>query len=136
MKKDDLLFVYGTLRVGQSADLSDGRYSDGVEYVDSDVINGKIFDLGWFPGAKVTPGHFDTGAPSIIGDVFRLTDDAIIPRLDGYEGYPNLYDRVQTETASGRHVWVYVYNAHIPEERQIVSGDWLLKENNGMPSAA
>jgi gamma-glutamylcyclotransferase (GGCT)/AIG2-like uncharacterized protein YtfP len=122
MKKGDLLFVYGTLRPGESADMTKMA---GAKHLGSDAINGELFDLGWYPGAKAEPSHFDTGAPSIKGDVFELTDESIIPRLDSYEGYPNLYDRIQTHTAQERCVWVYTFNHGVTDNQKIASGDWL-----------
>lgn len=136
MKTGDFLFVYGTLRPGEHADLTTGHRADRLRHHGEDQINGAIYDLGWYPGAKAVPCQFDSGAPFITGDVFEILDASITPGLDAYEGYPNLYNRIETETAKGRHVWVYTYNADIPEERRIASGDWRIRENMDMPSAA
>ena len=122
MKVGDLLFVYGTLRPGECADLSK---RDGVKHLGSDAVNGELYDLGWYPGAVAAPCQFDTGAPSIKGDVFELLEESIIATLDGYEGYPNLYDRIQTHTAQGRCVWIYVYRHAITPLQRIDNGDWL-----------
>ncbi len=121
MKQGDYLFVYGTLRVGESADLSKNMLLD---FISEDSINGLIYDLGSFPGVKTSPGHFDAGQPAVLGDVFRIRDESITAQLDAYEGYPSLYDRIETETSGGRHVWVYVFQHPVLDDTRIVSGNW------------
>lgn len=121
MNKGDFLFVYGTLRRGERADLTRSRE---VDFICEDLINGEIYNLGSFPGAKAVPEHFDPGKPAIKGDVFQIRDTSITTVLDAYEGYPDFYNRIQTESATGLHVWVYTFNADIPAEKVIPSGDW------------
>lgn len=136
MKEGSLLFVYGTLRQGECADLS--RVEDCL-LVGEDAINGKLYDLGWYPGVKsdnphagtkTDPFHFDPGLPSVRGDVFQINSDALVQHLDDYEGYPTLYDRIETMTAGGRVVWVYTYNNEPSEDRRIISGDWINRPVN------
>ena len=122
MKVGDLLFVYGTLRRGERADL--GREEIRCTFLGEDHINGKIYNVGTFPGLIAEAMHFDPGKPFVTGDVFRLRDESIISQLDHYEGYPHLYNRIETETAKGLHVWAYTYNHDVTEERLILSGDW------------
>lgn len=120
MKKGDFLFVYGTLRPGESASLM-GRA--GVDYLGKDMICGSIFDLGWYPGVKLDGGGMVTG------DVFVITDDAIVSELDSYEGYPSLYGRSQVPTMSGSGVvWIYTYNHTVKSDQRIESGDWQARE--------
>lgn len=122
MKKGDLLFVYGTLRVGAPADLSsDPR----LRFVQTDIINGELFDIGWFPGLKTTPGHFCVSLPYVRGDVFEILDEACVAALDAYEGYPSLYGRTHVETVDGLHPWVYVYNGSVSDRTLVGDGDWL-----------
>jgi gamma-glutamylcyclotransferase (GGCT)/AIG2-like uncharacterized protein YtfP len=128
MKKGDLLFVYGTLRQGESADLS---LKSGAKLIGADTINGLIYNIGWFPGVhlpKNTDNGFDPRLPEVHGEVFEITDDAMVRQLDNYEGYPNLYDRSQVETSRSRFVWVYTYNGSPGDNQRIVSGDWLNPE--------
>jgi gamma-glutamylcyclotransferase (GGCT)/AIG2-like uncharacterized protein YtfP len=129
MKKNDLLFVYGTLRLGEAADLSKKEFGNGIShatFVKEDRINGNLYDLGWFPGVKRTFGEvpFEAELPTVVGDVFRLDSDTIADQLDGYEGFPNLYGRSQVQTESGLIVWVYTYNGAAHPDRAIPSGDW------------
>jgi gamma-glutamylcyclotransferase (GGCT)/AIG2-like uncharacterized protein YtfP len=123
MKKGDLLFVYGTLRQGESADLS---LRSGAEFVADDVINGNLYEVSWFPGVKLlSTNDYDPSRPVVFGSVFRLNDEGLIRHLDAYEGYPNLYDRQQVETGGSRFVWVYTYRNSVGENQRIASGDWL-----------
>lgn len=142
MKKGDLLFVYGTLRRGECKDLS---HNHDCLFVGEDAINGLIYDLGWFPGvkaevahagAKTDPSQFDPGHPAVRGDVFQLGSDELVQNLDDYEGYPDLYDRIQTVSANGSIVWVYVYNAAPPADKRIISGDWVNRPVNVIPNTA
>ncbi len=129
MKKGDRLFVYGTLRRGERANAY--LKPDQVRYVGDDEITGIIYDLGSFPGVKAEPGTFDIGAPHVKGDVYVITDPSIIPILDYYEGYPSLYDRIETGLASGDTAWVYTYNYAVDHHQIIPSGDW--KRRNQLP---
>lgn len=132
MKKGDLILVYGTLRKGERADLSSGFYSYGVDYLDKDKINGRLYHLGAFPGVKLDEPRteFQKKEPVITGEVFRIRDQSIVAILDAYEGYRSadpdsgLYNRHQVMTAEGRKVWVYTYNHPVIEEQRIPGGDW------------
>jgi gamma-glutamylcyclotransferase (GGCT)/AIG2-like uncharacterized protein YtfP len=130
MKKGDLVFVYGTLRRGERASLTKEFYQYGVTFVGEDIINGKMYHLGGFPGIKVTNIQFNDSDPRIHGEVFLIRDQSIIAVLDAYENYDEesplngMYDRVEVETFKGRPVWVYVYNGPVLEAQRIQSGDW------------
>lgn len=129
MKSGDLLFVYGSLRRGEQADLS---LRPGVTFLNTDAINGELYAVGWYPGAKAVPSGFDHHNPSIVGDVFRIEDDAIAPLLDAYECYPSLFNRIETMTAAGHKVWVYTYNNVVDESRRVDNGDWSTRQRNEM----
>lgn len=123
MKNGDLIFVYGTLRPGHGAN----RYfANGAgEHLGQDRITGEIYNLGWFPGVKLgETNEFTSEGPTVEGDVYRIADDSLPSRLDGYEGYPSLYNRRQVTTEQGRTVWVYEYNGSPREETRISSGKW------------
>lgn len=123
MKKGDLLFVYGTLRKGASSDLS---RDERAEYVGEDTIRGRLYALGSFPGVKYA-GDSDS---LVRGDVFRILDDELVKRLDVYEGYPDMYGQVTTETHDRRQVYVYTYNYETDEKDYIESGNWLEYRQN------
>jgi gamma-glutamylcyclotransferase (GGCT)/AIG2-like uncharacterized protein YtfP len=124
MQKGDLVFVYGTLRKGERADLSRYQQSFGVSYMGPDHISGMLFHLGAYPGVKLTTDEFGEEHPSVVGEVFRILDASITTILDAYEGYPSLYQRSEVTTARGRKVWVYTYNHPVREEQLIIGGDW------------
>lgn len=123
MKAGDLLFVYGTLRQGERADLSKNPQ---MKYVGPDKINGKLYDVGWFPGAKLIDGimGFEPAMPTITGDLFEIVDEAVVVRLDSYESFPSLFDRNQVETGSSKYAWVYTFNPRISEDSLVLNGDW------------
>lgn len=127
MKKGDYIFVYGTLRRGERADLNASQKAFDVKFVGTDSINGLLFNLGSYPGLKLitNPGdEFRSSHDSIVGDLFKVMDASITAVLDAYEGYPVLYNRCQVETLSGKTAWVYTYNPEVPFDQVITSGDW------------
>lgn len=137
MKAGDLLFVYGTLRRGESADLSN---KTAVEFVGEDRINGDLYNLGWFPGVKNVntdemESYFYPSLSMVHGDVFRILDASITSMLDAYEGYPSLYGRSVVLSGEGRLVWVYTYNGVPQESQRISSGDWKTGQPIGHPNA-
>lgn len=137
MKLGNFLFVYGTLRRGEAADLSQGRAAYGAKFIEKDRINGEIYNLGWYPGVKLLPSLppsslFDSSGPTVTGDVFRITDESITPILDAYEGFPSLYNRHKVETENGFIAWVYTYNGVPTPDRLIPAGDWQMR-NSSIP---
>jgi gamma-glutamylcyclotransferase (GGCT)/AIG2-like uncharacterized protein YtfP len=132
MQRGDFIFVYGTLRHGERADLTKQAHFFNIKIKDmgKDAINGEMFHIGCYPGIKLTSGEFDPKKPMVIGEVYLIRDASIVAILDAYEGYDaddpsrGLYDKIQTETANGRTVWVYTYNPPVRREQLIESGDW------------
>lgn len=120
MKRGDLVFVYGTLRRDQAMDMT----LLGGEWVANDAIHGKLYTCGGYPALKLDPDTRDI----VIGELFRIRDRKTPMRLDRYEGYPHLYDRVRVQTLTKRDVWVYVHNSEFDENRRIPSGDWIVHQ--------
>ena len=132
MKKGDFIFVYGTLRRGERADLGKKASNFGVVPVGLDEINGRMYHMGAFPAVKAESGEFDSSKPVVTGEVFLVTDTSIMAVLDAYEGYPNLYTRLKTSTRGGRLVWVYVFPHPTTEDQLIIGGDWC--RNRSLPN--
>ncbi|MEI6157312.1 MAG: gamma-glutamylcyclotransferase family protein [Atribacterota bacterium] len=96
-----------------------------AEYVDEATFQGKLYDLGSYPGAIVS---YDS-ADAVRGEVFRLKNpERSLPVLDQYEGCPKLYIRQKAEvTLSNRKkmtVWIYLYNCSVKETSYIPSGSY------------
>ena len=127
MKTGDLIGVYGTLRQGETADLS---LRGGAEFLGISKINGKMYQRGWYPGLKLLEkgNDYDPNKPQVTVEVYKITDAALPRHLDAYEGYPDLYDRQQVETDKSQLIWVYTYNYPVGENELIPSGDWLKQE--------
>ena len=127
MKKGDFLFVYGTLRLGQSADLT---RTGGALFAGPDRVSGRLYALGWLPGVKLDGETFDDAKPAVTGECFLIEDESITARLDHYEGHPHLFCRKVVKTESGRDAWVYEYMGSTDYAASPVeSGDWLTGEH-------
>jgi gamma-glutamylcyclotransferase (GGCT)/AIG2-like uncharacterized protein YtfP len=126
------LFVYGTLR----RDTRNEQFhllARHATFVDTATVDGKLFDLGNYPG-MLYPAH---GA--VHGEVYAVAPDdwdSVIKQLDVYEGCttldpePHEYRRelVEARLSDGSTVsaWAYVLNGEPPYRREIRSGDYLL----------
>lgn len=136
IKQGEYIFVYGTLRKGERADLSREQSHFSAQFVGEDRIAGVLYNLGSYPGVKNASDFENSAIPAagveagsslsetITGEVFRARDDSLGQVLDAYEGFPYLYNREQVTTENGRLVWVYTYNDDVPAEKLIPSGDW------------
>jgi len=108
-----LVFVYGTLRQGESNHnyLTDseqlGRFDTQPEYA--------LHDLGPSPG--LVAGH-----QSIHGEVYRV-DEETLAKLDVLEDVPVEYRRETIETPYGT-AWIYIYQDASRLDSIIDSGDW------------
>lgn len=114
----DRIFVYGTLRLGER---SEGMLTDRSKYIGSSSISGAVlYNIGSFPGLIINT----ESKSKVTGDVFEITHHTLAMSLDRYEGYPDLYDRIQVHADSGDIVWVYIFNRPVKGYDIIVSGDW------------
>jgi gamma-glutamylcyclotransferase (GGCT)/AIG2-like uncharacterized protein YtfP len=76
------VFVYGTLRAGESNDIHHAASRNGITepvLIGSGHINGRLYDFGTYPG--VVP---DANAAPVHGDVYRI-EDTLVPVLDEIE---------------------------------------------------
>lgn len=117
----DRLFVYGTLRTGQTART---LLASAVARSVPAAARGEIyaFPMG-YPG-------FCEGAGTVIGDVVWLTDlAATFALLDAYEG--DEFARVITQVTleGGEEVWAWIYALADPTTARfgtrIPDGDWV-----------
>lgn len=101
------IYVYGTLMEGKG---------------ESFQIPGRLYDLGWFPGAGLALE--EENPPTFTAEVIEV-DDTRLKELDHYEGYSpsnpigSLYLRVPYLDG-----FIYEYNGIPPESSLISSGDW------------
>lgn len=123
----DLLFVYGTLRRG----FAPHRFlrSLRAKYLGEGTVQGELFDLGAFPGARKTAR---VGAV-VRGEVYRLVQPTRgFAVLDEYEGLDpssaqSLFRRetAQVSLQNGKQAvaWVYWLKCQPKCARRIPSGD-------------
>jgi gamma-glutamylcyclotransferase (GGCT)/AIG2-like uncharacterized protein YtfP len=120
------LFVYGTLRPGESRwhHLQPYVVDDGF----ADTAPGRLFDTGQgYPAAQFGQ-HPEGDAPIIRGHTFGLLEGSLaqaLEHLDAVEGaVRGLYRRIVVSTSAGVHAFAYEYGGGLDLE-PIVSGDWL-----------
>ncbi len=75
------LFVYGTLRTAISNPMAQ-LLRQHAQLLGHGWVPGRLFNLGWYPGATYEPDS----TYRVWGDLFQLSDDTILTRLDDYEG--------------------------------------------------
>jgi gamma-glutamylcyclotransferase len=119
-----LLFVYGTLCKG----LSRNEVLKESEYLGFALCKGVLKDVGSFPA-------FINGDKDVIGEVYRIDPDIVLPILDRIEGYSknneagSLYLRLDLPVrllSTGK--WVdaitYIFNRDAEGLRKIPNGDY------------
>tara|TARA_Y100000389_G_scaffold198239_1_gene234373 strand:+ start:4697 stop:5104 length:408 start_codon:yes stop_codon:yes gene_type:complete len=107
------VFVYGTLKSG-------GEIRGLNTFGEGATIVGKaktkfpdyhMIDLGAFPGVILK------GTKYIQGEVWEVDDEAM-EQLDMIEGYPEFYDRQQTQTTLGK-AWMYYLSKDYSQDLSI-----------------
>ena len=121
----DFLFVYGTLMRGFPLH---HLLNDQCEFMGTGTVNGRLMDLGHYPGA--VPEEPET----VHGEVYRLPAPGLLASLDRKEGYRpdaparSLYLRRLTPVrlADGREVtaWIYWYHGSSDRAVPIPGGDY------------
>lgn len=117
----DRLFVYGTLRQGQTAR---SLVTASVTRSARASISGQIyaFPMGY-------PGYIE-GSGRVIGEVLWLTDlAATLGLLDAYEGDDFVRAIRQVTTDAGEELWAWIYALADPEAVRlgtlVADGDWI-----------
>lgn len=129
--KSNYLFVYGTL-------LPDFKHpmgillADNAEMVGQGLSNGKLFDLGEYPGLQKSEKH------QVKGCVYKIINEELWTELDWYEGYTGnendeyirTVEKIQMNDGQQIDAWVYFFQPSLPEELHIKDGDYLDFMNN------
>lgn len=114
MRKNSLVFVYGTLRRGEvNHHLLETAQFQGPHTTEAHY---KMFSLGAYPA--VVRG----GPDRIQGEVYRV-DARTLSRLDWLEGYPGAYKRQLIPTHWGQ-AWSYLYRKSVQGRKRIAGGLW------------
>lgn len=89
-EKSQLVFVYGSLKRGlhNNSVLGSSKYIGRAETMNKYGLR----SLGSFPGVDIT-----VSTTIIQGEVFEVTDEAVLRDLDSLEGYPEFYDKKEVE---------------------------------------
>ena len=116
------------MRVGVYGTLMSGEYNHSVMAVAEGVpvtdcwVEGKLYDLGSFPGLKEGKGMVRC----------ELFVTKTLAPLDSLEGHPRFYKRKEVPLYLDENkdlevckAWVYFYNDTPPEENLIRNGDWI-----------
>lgn len=110
------LFVYGTLRAGQSNHyLLRQATKLGACQLTSGYL---LYDLGHYPGARQSPSSHIP----LIGEVYEV-DSTTFAALDLLEEYPEVYTRELIDTEYGV-AWIYLYCLSVAGFPLISNGDW------------
>jgi gamma-glutamylcyclotransferase (GGCT)/AIG2-like uncharacterized protein YtfP len=124
----DRVFVYGTLRQGQTAR---SMIANHVVSSEPASIPGRIyaFPLG-HPGLVQRPPGVPRDGATVIGELLRLRDlPAAFALLDAYEGedFSRILGDVTLADGSTTYAWVYVLADPATAEHGelIESGDWV-----------
>jgi gamma-glutamylcyclotransferase (GGCT)/AIG2-like uncharacterized protein YtfP len=115
--------VYGTLRKG-----FDNRYARlldrSARHLGTAQVQGRLYDLGRYPGIQLQAGLSDW----VTGDLLRLRNAAAtLAVLDEYEGpaFERIAATAVLSNGDRKRCWVYEYRRPLPQDRRILSGDYL-----------
>ena len=109
------VFVYGTLRQGEPFHhlLGEARLIATTRT----APHFSLVNLGEYPGM------IDGGTSAVVGEVFEV-GRSLIPILDRYEGYPELYDRRTIILSNGVSAQTYILHPTHQDYPVIQSNDW------------
>ncbi|MEX2587064.1 MAG: gamma-glutamylcyclotransferase family protein [Actinomycetota bacterium] len=119
----EYLALYGSLMscVGGLRRLGDTR---GLRYVGPCTMQGRLVDLGRYPGLVLQEGLVEA-------ELYEITDRAILDGLDRFEGYHrhnaglSVYVRRRVRLREPDcHAWVYIYNKPYAGRPVIAGGSW------------
>ena len=128
MDNEAYLFVYGTLR-SQMNDLLHRLLETQAILVGTGTFQGKLYDLGRYPGAVPSRGSTDR----VIGEIYRFSEpQRAFEILDEYEGHRFKRKRVRIIQEDGRAMtsWIYLYARSVTRRALIRSGDYAQYRNS------
>jgi gamma-glutamylcyclotransferase (GGCT)/AIG2-like uncharacterized protein YtfP len=117
-----LVFVYGTLRHGESNDIT--QHQPRPLFMGRASVPGRLYDLGECPGLILDPA-----ARPVKGEVYAVAA-CLIPILDAIEDDLGIYFRVQVEVRmqDGARLNCVLYEAGVAQilaRPLIACGDWV-----------
>lgn len=139
----ELLFVYGTLRADYEHPCHRIILTHGA-HVSHAWCPGRLYLIDYYPGLILSQHQGER----VHGELYRLDQpEPVFLMLDAYEGCgpddapPTEYVRrivhvfpapsqsavSKSESSQPLEAWTYVYNWSVPEDRRILSGDFLNK---------
>lgn len=118
----DRLFVYGSLRTGETARSLIAHYVDRSEPA---VCHGVLYAF-----VDGYPGMLEEGQDAIVGEVLWLENlAAALPLLDAYEGddFIRILKEVELESGDRRWCWTYVLadERYASDADRVPDGDWV-----------
>jgi gamma-glutamylcyclotransferase (GGCT)/AIG2-like uncharacterized protein YtfP len=128
----DLLFVYGTLRKGNSNKMAE-YLSVHAEFLTEGWFQGHMYQISYYPGVIASDDINDRA----YGELYRLNDpETALALLDDYEecsaqhAQPAEYKRITTtiSTIDGNifeQVWIYLYQWPITDKLLMKEGNFM-----------
>ena len=122
--RDDLLFVYGLLRIGAPHAMA--RFLEqNAKHICTARMRGAMYLVSYYPGIVIQE---DKGW--VIGDIFRIEDMDLWSKLDKFEGIPehDEYRLVKADAVTQNEIFecfTYEYNKSTVNMNVILSGDFL-----------
>ena len=102
----ELLFVYGSLRQGQSAHL---LLKGCRRHPDGELSHAELIDHNGYP-------MLQAGSHTVKGEVYAVPPSCW-PALDEWEEAPEVYERNSRLLNDGREVWVYQRPSGFADQR-------------------
>ena len=119
----DYIALYGSLMASVGGQ-DKAELNSNLTYVGPCQINGRLFDLGDYPGLVIGKGLVEA-------ELYTIDDLSLLAPLDDFERYDpedrtgSLYLRRCVRLAEpGVDAWLYVYNQDTEGKAPIPSGDW------------
>ena len=129
-KEQTYLFVYGTLRRDVGHPLH-AVLAEHATFVGCGTFQGKLYDLGAYPGAVPSENATDV----VAGEVYALHDpERVLAILDRYEGcadepppteFRREKARITLQDGMRIEAWIYLYNWPTAGLPRIPSGDYV-----------